>query len=151
KTQNGRRIGGWTAAIWMIGILAAWGQFQKGQTVAGVRYPDYDEDGKLKSLLLGEGARMISDTRIEISGLQLKLYRNGEEETQVTSPYCLYDHRNGSVSSTSSVRIARANLEITGEHFSWNTGSQRFLIEKNARVVVQGTVKATPSSLGKKP
>lgn len=127
----------WFAAAWIAGA-----QFQAGQTLTKFRVPDYDDEGNLKSLVLGDEAVAQTETLIQISGLRLELYKQGVLETRVTSPICLFDRVSNSATSTSSVRIARGNLIITGEQYTWETQTQRFVIERNARVVIQGKAKA---------
>jgi hypothetical protein len=132
----------WFAAAWIAGA-----QFQAGQTMSKFRVPDYDDAGELKSLVLGEEATALTETLIRINGLRLELYRQGVLETRVTSPVCVFDRASNSASSTSSVRIARGNLVITGEQYTWETQTQRFVIERNARVVIQGKGKEKARSL----
>jgi hypothetical protein len=125
--------------VWIAGA-----QFQVGQTLSGFRVPDYDDEGRLKSLVLGDEAVALTDTLIQISGLKLEMYRLGIMETRVTSPICVFDKQSNSATSTSSVRIARGNLIITGEQYTWETKTQRFVIEKKARVVIQGKPRSKP-------
>lgn len=150
--MNLRRAGRkWTAGLWLIATGIACAQFQEGQTLSGFRVPDYDEEGNIKSILLGEHAVALSDSLIHITELKLELFRKGERESLVTSPFCVFDRKVNAVSSTSSVRIVRSNLIITGEHYTWETKGQRFVIEKNARVVIQRGSKREQPFFGVKP
>jgi len=142
---------GWVAVFWLSGVLTGWSQLPKGQTVSGFRYPDYDPEGVLRSLVQGEEAHVLSETKVEITTLRIDIFKGTNVETRVTSPFCLFNPETRSAQSESSLRIVRENLTITGEGFSWDTEAQRFIIEKQARVVIQGLSKKNKNPIGAGP
>lgn len=135
------------AAAGLAGVPRVSGQMPKG-TVSGFRYPDYDPNGVLRSLVLGESAKVLNESKVEIAALQLEIYRADKVETRVTSPFCVFNPQTRAARSESSIRIVRENLTITGEGFSWEPEAQRFVIENKARVVIQGLSKKPPVPIG---
>lgn len=126
-----------------------------GMEVGGFRLPDYAEDGTLKTQLFGEHALALSNGLIEIRGLRIEMYKDGQVETRVTSPHCLYDRERQAAGSTSSVRITRGEVVITGDDYAYSPRRQRFEIHTNARVVLRdvrgmsqrkGTAAAAPTN-----
>lgn len=132
-TRRGRLLAGLGLGL---AVAGAWAQMQPGMEAGGFRLPDYAEDGTLKSQLFGEYARALSNDLIEIRGLRIEMYKDGQVETRVTSPHCLYDHVRQAAGSTSSVRITRGEVVITGDDYAYSPKRQRFEIHTNARVVL---------------
>lgn len=119
-----------------------------GMEVGGFRLPDYAEDGTLESQLFGEHALALSNGLIEIRGLRIEMYKDGQVETRVTSPHCLYDRERQSAGSTSSVRITRGEVVITGDDYLYSPRRQRFEIHTNARVVLRDARHVGPEESG---
>ena len=108
------------------------------QEISGFRVPDYDEEGNLKSQLHGDYAKIRPNDEVEITNLKIETYDRGSEpEMLVTSPHCVYNRQSGSARSESALRIARDNMIITGEGYVWDSGSERFIIRRKARVVLK--------------
>ena len=132
-TPRGRLLAGLGLGL----AACAVAQVQPGMEAGGFRLPEYAEDGTLKSQLFGEYARALSNNLIEIRGLRIELYKDGQVETRVTSPHCLYDRGSQAAGSTSSVRITRGEVVITGDRYSYSSRRERFEIHTNARVVLR--------------
>ena len=120
-----------TAAL----TLGAAAQLERGQKVGGFRVPEYDENGQLKSQLYGDYAQVITEDKVKVTNLKIEMFKNGEVETRVTAPHCIYNRRSNTAASPGSIRIARGNMVITGSTFMWSATNQVFVIETNARVV----------------
>jgi hypothetical protein len=108
-----------------------------GQTVTGFRVPDYDEENNLKSQLFGDFAKVLPDGVIEITGLKIDFYQEGEVGMTVTAPHCKYNQRRGLAESDSDVRIERENMVVTGIGFIWSGKEESFLIRQKAKVVLK--------------
>ncbi len=132
-TRRGRIL----AAAGLGLAAAAVAQLQPGTKVGGFRLPEYAEDGTLKSQVFGEFAQALTNGHIEIEGLRIELYKDKEVETRVTSPHCIYDRRRGLAASTSSIRITRGDVVITGDDYGYSPKFERFEINTNARVVLR--------------
>jgi len=128
---------------WAVGVAgalivsAAVAQLHSGQTLSGFRVPEYDPEGTMRSQLFGDVARVLPNDIVEIEGVRLEMYRDGEVETRATSPHSIYDRRTRTVASTSSVRITRGGAVITGYDYRYDPDKETFLIQSNARVVLR--------------
>ena len=134
--MNGKGLAGvllWTV-VWM-----AWAQNAEFLNVAGVRIPEYDEQGRLKSQLFGDLAKSLPDGNIEITGLKVEFYEGTQVNMRVTAPLCLFDRARNTAQSEGPVRIARDTMVITGTGFLFNNREERFKILKDVKVVLKGT------------
>jgi hypothetical protein len=125
----------WRAWTW----AAGWACFSGyAQEISGFRVPDYDAEGNLKSQLYGDYAQIRPNDEVEITNLKIETFGKGSDpEMLVTSPHCVYNRQSGSARSESALRIARDNMIITGEGYVWDSGSERFVIRRKARVVLK--------------
>ncbi len=134
----------WMAAAAAGAALGAVAQLQPGGSATAFRVPDYDDEGRLRSLLSGERATVLSPDVVEIENLQVDMFRDGIVETRIVSPHCLYHRRAHIAMSTSPVRIVRGDVVITGEDYRYEPRRQRFMIQTNARVVIRDVRKLAP-------
>lgn len=118
-------------------VTAAVAQLREGQTVIGFRYPEYDNEGNLKTLITGDSATAQSPTVFDIRNLKIETYKDGAVDTRVTAPQCRFDRRALQATSEDSVRVVRGDLVITGEGFTWNGSPPSFRIERNVRLVLR--------------
>ncbi len=107
------------------------------QTVRGVRYPQYDDKGNMTSQMFGDLARILPNGIIEIGGLTMEVYRDGEVDMRVTAPECRFDQRGQRAGSVGEIRIVRENLVVTGTGYRWEGREETFTIYTNVRVVVR--------------
>lgn len=128
-------------AFMMLVVLAASaqgsGDLPGGRVVKKLRYPEYDEQGRLRFELMGDEATIRADGLIEIVNLMLVFYEDGESVMKVTSPGCLFDREKQTAVSTSTVFVSRAEIELTGRGFEWNGKGGGFKIHEEARVVIK--------------
>ncbi|MFC1461066.1 hypothetical protein ACFLQR_00925 [Verrucomicrobiota bacterium] len=101
-----------------------------------IRYPDYDDKGKLNFELVGDEARIRPDGLIDIKNLTLIFYEEGKVMMRVTSPRCLFDRVNSTAVSTSRVCVTRAEIVLTGKGFEWSAKGGGFKIHNEAKVVL---------------
>ena len=104
--------------------------------VKGFRLPEYDADGKLKQQLYGETATFLQDGIIQLTGLKIEIFRNGEVTARVQAPECAYDPNRKRAASKGPIRIVTEKAVLTGEGFAWNGENEQFQIFQNARVVL---------------
>lgn len=143
-----------TGAVAGVAVVAAIAQLQPGQTLGGFRVPEYEEDGSMRSQLFGDFARVLPNGLVEVEGVRVEMYRDGEVETRVASPHSLYDRQTRAVASTSSVSIIRGDVVITGDHYRYDPRNETFLIRTNARVVLRNSGRglgAVPVPVRKQP
>lgn len=108
-----------------------------GQTVTGFRVPDYDEENNLKTLLLGDFAKVLSDGIIEITELRIEFYQAGKVTMTVTAPQCRFNQKAGVAESDGEVRIANDDMVVTGRGFEWINSDEVFKIRSDTRVVLR--------------
>ena len=122
-------------AVWSL-AAAAFGQSQEGSAVKGFRLPEYDEAGRLKQQLYGETATFLPDGIIQLTGLKIELFREGEVTARIYSPACAYDQARKRAASKEHIRIVVEKGVVTGDGFAWNGTNQQFQIFQNAKVVL---------------
>ena len=110
----------------------------EGQSVKGFRLPEYDENGKLKQQLYGETATFLQDGLIQLTGLKIEVFREGEVMARIFSPLCAYDPNRKRAASKEHIRIVAEKAVLTGDGFAWNGENEQFQIFKNAKVVLDG-------------
>ena len=134
--MNWRRAAAGAAAC--LGLATgAWAQLE-GQSVKGFRLPEYDADGKLKQQLYGETATFLRDGIIQLTGLKIEIFRDGQVTARVFSPECVYDSNRKRAASKDHIRIVTEKAVLSGEGFAWNGENEQFQIFKNAKVVLDG-------------
>lgn len=110
---------------------------ETARVVQNFRIPEYDDQGTIKQLLLGRSAQVRAANIVEIRDMTIEVYKEGALDARITSPHCLYNTKTRSAESTSSVRIARGNIVISGSDYTWDNPNQRFVIETNSRVILK--------------
>ncbi len=103
----------------------------------GFRYPEYDQQGRLKMEVAGDEAQAQTDALIRIKNLRMVFYEEGRAVTEITAPECLFDRVQRAASSSSSVTIARAEVVLSGDGFSWRSADGCFAISNNAKVILK--------------
>ena len=129
----------WIVAVWVVlGWASAAPAQLEGQSVKGFRLPEYDENGKLKQQLYGETATFLQDGLIQLTGLKIEVFREGEVMARIFSPLCAYDPNRKRAASKDHIRIVTEKAVLTGDGFAWNGENEQFQIFKNARVTLDG-------------
>lgn len=108
----------------------------EGQAVTGFRLPEYDADGKLTQQLYGETATFLPDGIIQLTGLKIEIFSEGEVSARITSPLCAYDPERKRAASQDHVRIVVEKGVLTGDGFAWNGENQQFQIFRNVKVTL---------------
>jgi len=98
------------------------------------------DEGFRSSLLRGSEARYVSDSQIDLVGMQYSTFIEGEAgELDATllapSATVFIDHNKVKVHGDENVRLLRKNLDVTGEEWTYDHAQKRILIEKNVHVV----------------
>lgn len=143
-------------------LLLAWlacGTVAFSQQLAGMedreiddfRIPEFDANGMLKSEIFGKKAKMLADSKIRITGLQIIMYKKrlvtsttNEVDAVLTSEHCTVDQKTKDAFSNAEMKIVRDNVEITGKGFRWSAEKQRIEILNNFHMVMSGRVKVWP-------
>ena len=110
-----------------------------GQTIRGFEVPEFDRDNRLRSMLFGEFARLLPTGVVDITKMRIDFFNDQREvEMRLTADTCLYDRTTSNAESDGRVRMARANMIVTGEGFNWNAEDGVFQIFDDAKVVLSG-------------
>lgn len=111
------------------------------QVIRGFEVPEFDRDNRLRSKLFGELARILPSGLVDITSMRIDFFNDDREvEMRVTAETCLYDRVTRSAESETRVRIARPNMIISGQGFTWNAEDGKFEIHDDARVVLKGAL-----------
>jgi hypothetical protein len=119
-----------------------------GQTVTGFRVPDYDENNNLKTLLLGDFAKVLPDGVIEITGLRIEVYQQGKVAMVVTAPHCRFHQKEGKAQSDGDVQVANEDMVVTGKGFEWTNQEEVFKIHSQTHVVLRNVRRAVGAEEG---
>jgi len=98
------------------------------------------DEGFRSSLLRGSEARYISNSQIDLVGMQYTTFIEGEAgelDATLLAPTAtvFIDHNKVKVHGDENVRLLRKNLDVTGEQWTYDHSNKRILIEKNVHVV----------------
>lgn len=141
--MNWRRCRIWAAGLAVVLACAPAVRAQiAGQTVKGFRLPEYDAQGRLTQQLFGETAAFLEGGIIQLTGLRLELFRNGEVTARVFSPECAYDPVRKRAASKEHIRIVAQKAVLSGDGFAWNGENEQFQIFRNAKVVLDAQMDA---------
>lgn len=132
KVHKGR-----TTALLILAALRAGGQ-EAGMELSGFRVPEYTREGVMKSQLFGEHARVLPEGLIELRGVTIEFYKGTNVSARVVSPKCFYCRADGSAYAEEPVRIEFEKMTVTGRDYEWSGKGRRFVIRREARVVLKG-------------
>ena len=116
--------------------------------IQGFRLPEYDGEGRLKRQATGDTARFLQDGLLEVTGLELSLYEDGNLQLVATSPRCVYDQGKQRAASREPLRVVTETAVLTGDGFAWNGEAEQFQIFDHARLVVDTTAYDAEDALG---
>jgi hypothetical protein len=120
--------------------VVGWGQ-DDITTLTDFSVPEYDQQGNMVSELKGDYADILPDGRVRIRNLRIDSYRDNEIDMSITAPECEYSESDKTAHSDSDVRIARDNMVVTGQGFSWRSSDERLVIRSNVKVVLKNVKK----------
>lgn len=129
------RVVGWVCALGL--AWTAWGAEPATQKVKGFRYPDYDERGQLRFEMLGDEALFPGNGPIQIVNLRLTFFEEGKAMLLMTTPQCEFDRTQRTAASTAAVRVARADMLLTGTGFAWQSRDSTIAIHRDTKVVLR--------------
>lgn len=116
--------------------------------ILGFRLPEYDAEGRLRRQATGDTARFLQDGLLEVTGLVLSLYEEGELMLVARSPRCVYDQGKQRAASREPLRVVTDTAVLTGDGFAWNGEAEQFQIFENARLVIDTTAYDAQDALG---
>lgn len=105
----------------------------------GFKFPDYDQQRRLKSMLTGKEARAEASDHIRITALHVETYReDGKVELVVEAPECIFDRKSRVASSGGSVeaRSADGRFFISGEGFEWRQLDSHLVLSNRVHTIL---------------
>jgi predicted small lipoprotein YifL len=108
-------------------------------TTKGFKFPEYDTENRLKSMLTGAEARPQGGDLILIRSLRVETYdQDGKVDMIVEAPECLFDRKNKSARSAGSMEARSANglFRVTGRGFEWDQAGGRLVITNDSRTEI---------------
>ncbi|NQZ60028.1 MAG: LPS export ABC transporter periplasmic protein LptC [Lentisphaeraceae bacterium] len=99
----------------------------------GFSVPEYDEKGKLSSLVKGKKA-IILDREAILEDVVVDLY-NKDSVLVLKTPHCKYKRTEKRCTSKSPVEITGKGVKINGIGFDIDNNSKRIFIRSNVKVV----------------
>jgi len=145
KPCKGHRRWLWLATLWLaLPVLGAHAQMQIGAstnytTVNDFKVPDYDENGKKKSVLYGDMAEMLPDNKVRITKLRIEIFKDGVIEGTIHALTCVFDRKERNAISNADVSIEKGNMRVTGKGFRYYAADQHIEILNNVCVTLQDT------------
>lgn len=116
--------------------------------IQGFRLPEYDEQGRITRQLFGDTATFLQDGIIQLTGLTLEFFHEGELVVRASSPFCAFDQKRRRAAGRETIRIVAEKALITGNGFAWNGESEQFQIFDDAKLVIDNKKMDTGGLLG---
>lgn len=120
-------------------------QIKTTDPIKDLRIPSFDKDGKRTTFIRADEAMIISQNQIDVKNLHFTLFTkdgSGSFDTVLLAPSATLIRDKEFVSGQESVRLLRADVEVTGEQWSFDKPAQRVIINKNAKVIFQEELKS---------
>jgi len=109
-----------------------------GQVSKYTQYYDAPNETQLNLLLEGIG-QLLPDGRVQVNNAKCRTFRrNGEGEMNVETPFCFYDRKQRSVSSSGPFHMQTADgkFSIDGEGFLWLQTNSTLLVSNRVHTIV---------------
>ncbi len=106
--------------------------------------PTFDKAGKRATFMKAGEALFVTPTQIEVKDMQFTLFTKdgtGAFDSVLLAPTATFLTDKQIVSGRDFVRLLRANIEVTGEQWSYNHPEKRVLIGNNVKVTFQDELK----------
>jgi hypothetical protein len=111
-----------------------------GSVKGGFKYPNYDAQNRLKSMLTGEEAKPDLSGRVQIKKFRLETYRDdGQLDLVAEAPECTFDLATRTVSSAGELRAFTADerFSITGQGFRFAQTNSSLVISNRVRTLIR--------------
>jgi hypothetical protein len=111
-----------------------------GSVKGGFKYPNYDAQNRLKSMLTGEEAQPDLTGRVKIKKFRLETYRDdGRLDLVAEAPECTFDLATRTVSSSGELRAFTADerFSITGQGFRFAQTNSSLVISNRVHTIIR--------------
>jgi hypothetical protein len=104
--------------------------------VEGIRVPEFNPDGTLKSEFFGDSAKPLENGLVELTNLRLNFYKDGRLNGFILTPRCIYDKNAKLVFSNADVTMRQGEILISGTGFRWFQETQVVEILNRCSLIV---------------
>lgn len=126
-------------AVVAVGVVSAQSISPSPSTalqVDGIRVPEFNADGTLKSEFFGDSARPLENGLVELTNLRLNFYKDGRLNGFILTPRCIYDKNAKLVFSNADVTMRQGEILISGTGFRWFQETQIVEILNRCSLIV---------------
>ncbi|HKL22491.1 MAG TPA: LptA/OstA family protein [Tichowtungia sp.] len=131
----GIRNSGVVTVLLVLAAVFCAGAQEQGMELGDFRVPQYDEQGRMTYQLFGERAFLESDGRVNVEGVRVEFYREGNVFMEVSSPYCFYDRDKREVWSDAAVSTEMDDAVLTGTGYRLNVEARTVHVLNKSRLV----------------
>ncbi len=120
----------------MLGIVLVSLNASAQDVIQNFKVPDIDDEGRLKSMLMGEKAKIIPGKPMPVEGLKIQFFEPDGETVKlnIVSPGCVYDTRDGVAVSEQPIRIFGNGFLVSGVGYRYEKDQERLEIHSKVRV-----------------
>lgn len=114
----------------------------------GFKFPDYDAERRLKSMIFGEEALAQSETVFRILHLRVETYDDaGQTNLIVQAPECFFDRQSRAAWSGGKMEAHSADgrFAIQGEGFEWNQSTGRLALSNRVDTAINEALMRPPT------
>jgi len=123
-------------AIWTVSAQSISPSLSTALQVDGIRVPEFNPDGTLKSEFFGDSARPLENGLMELTNLRLNFYKDGHLNGFILTPRCIYDKNAKLVFSNADVTMRQGEILISGTGFRWFQDTQVVEILNRCSLIV---------------
>lgn len=112
-------------------------QMEPDAPVRNFILPRFGENGDRIWTLRGRLGIYLSDARIDVEGMQLKLFKDGapdELNLQIESPTASIHPEENRASGPGTLVVLGSTFSLTGQNWEWKGEEDTIIVKENARV-----------------
>lgn len=135
-------LAGGLGAVLFLSLVLGYAQVPFSGKGKNLRFPEYDAQSRMKSLLTADEATAKGPQLWLIKGLQVQTYTYETKAKTtnmiVTADDCLYDQKNKKATSESRVtaRAGDGKFMISGTGFKWDQGNGSLILSNKVRAII---------------
>ncbi|MCM8537460.1 MAG: LPS export ABC transporter periplasmic protein LptC [Lentisphaeraceae bacterium] len=121
--------------FWIICFFLTFSIFAQEDSIKakGFKVPEYDEKGKLSSIISGEHGTIFGK-EAKIKGVLVEIF-NTDSPLKLKTPACSYNMKKKICTSKESVQINGDGVQINGVGFDINNNTKKIFIRSQVKVV----------------
>ena len=116
---------------------AAFAQMEPDAPVKNFTLPRFGDDGFRVWSLRGQLGIYVSDSQIDVQGMQLRVFDSEDPEQlklQIESPEATLHVQENRATGPGSLLVLAPNYSIAGQNWEWEGDTDTIIVKQNARV-----------------